>query len=513
MKRLRFLLLFITGMIITFSQSAAQEIDIDIEMDADVFLSDSIAEIWPESFDADLQKILESWHTSFFSTTEAHCMDGDVNPVFSDTIYRKRMNRMMTEIPMVYNEAVRQRIDRYAVRSRNSLRYLMGMSDYYFPMFEQILDAHNLPLELKYLAIVESALRPDALSRAGASGLWQFMLPTGKTMGLEINSLIDERLDPVKATEAACRYLKYLYDMYDDWFLALAAYNWGHGNVNRAIARSGGKMDYWQLVNYLPRETRWYVPTFIATAYIMTYHCEHNICPVRASFPIATDTIMVERALHFDQIADILKIDKELVRFYNPHYKREIIPGHIQPSVLRLPIDDIFAFINQEDSVYLHRMEELLANCAPVDPNAPVSRQQRITHTVKAGETVYTIANLYGVTAQNLRRWNAVTGSRLATGSRLTVHVDNGGIAHATPATSTAASSTTASTQARPASETASQTANSHAGYITYRVISGDTLSAIARKYPGVTVQSIQQANGLNSTNLRIGQILRIPQG
>jgi len=347
MNRTRLLILIMTGILLPFIQPAAQQ----TETEAEAHSTDSIVDFFPESLNVDIQKLLEGWHASFFSSTEDFCVDDDVNPTFSDIIYRMRMNRMMTVIPMMYNETVRRCIDRYAIRSRKHLRYIMGMADFYFPMFEQILDAHHLPLELKYLAVVESALNPVIQSRVGASGLWQFMLPTGKINGLEINSLIDERLDPVKATEAACRYIQTLYNMYDDWHLALAAYNCGPGNVNRAIVRSGGKMDFWQIINYLPRETRLYVPTFIAAAYIMTYHCDHNICPVRANFAVATDTIMVERALHFDQIADILQINKEAIRFYNPQYKREIIPGNIRPSVLRLPLESTFAFIDRSDSV------------------------------------------------------------------------------------------------------------------------------------------------------------------
>jgi len=394
---------------------------------------------------------------------------------------------------------------------RKQLRYIMGMADFYFPMMEQILDAHNLPLELKYLSIIESALNPVALSRVGASGLWQFMLPTGKSHGLEINSLIDERLDPEKATEAACKYLQSLYNRYDDWHLAIAAYNCGEGGVNKAIARSGGKMDFWKIINYLPRETRSYVPLFIAVTYIMTYHCDHNICPVRSNFVVATDTIMVERALHFDQIADILQIDKEAIRFYNPQYKREIIPGNIQPSVLRLPIESLFSLIDIGDSVYTHRIEELFANCAPVDANVPDSRKERITHTVKVNETVYTVANLYGVTAQNLRKWNSVAGTRLPLGKKLTIYIDNGGLTYSSTITTTTASATTASAPKKPESATASTTSNS--GNMTYKVQEGDTLIDIAKKYPGVTWQSIQQANGMSTTNLKIGQILKIPKG
>ena len=544
MIRTRLLMLIFTGTLALFFYAAAQQSGVAAQQsgitsqkleetslqleeedqqswtDDEVLPSDSIIDFVPESLEVDIQKLLEGWHASYFSNTEEHCTNDDENPYFTDDVYRMRLNRMMTVIPMTYNETVRKYIDLYAGRSRKRMRYIMGMADYYFPMIEQTLDAHHLPLELKYLTIVESALNPVALSRVGASGLWQFMLPTAKISGLEINSLIDERLDPEKSTEAACRHLQTLYNMYDDWHLALAAYNSGPGTVNRAIMRSGGKMDFWKIINYLPRETRSYVPLFIAAAYIMTYHCEHNICPIRANFSVATDTIMVERALHFDQIADILQIDKEAIRFYNPQYKREIIPGNIQPSVLRLPIENTVAFLNHGDSVYRHRMEELLANCAPVNANEPKSRQERITHTVEAGETVYTIANKYGVTAQNLRKWNAVTGSKLAKGKKLTVYIDNGGLAFTPPnhtATTVEPAQKTTSpvnaTQKKPAAATTPAKADGNSGYITYQVKSGDSLYAIAQRFPGVTVQSIQEANGLSTTNLRIGQILKIPQG
>ena len=380
------------------------------------------------------------------------------------------------------------------------MRYILGMAAFYFPMMEQKLDANGLPLELKYLAVVESALNPVVQSRVGASGIWQFMLPTGKTHGLEINSLIDERLDPERATDAACKYFKDMYDLYGDWHLVIAAYNCGPGAVNRAITRAGGKMDFWKIFQYLPRETRSYVPLFIAATYVMTYHCNHNICPIQSTLSVATDTIMVERALHFDQIAEILQIEKEVIRFYNSQYKREIIPGNVRPCVLRLPIDKTFAFVNIEDSVYTHRMEELLANCTPIDVNEPENRKERITHTVKAGETVYTIANLYGVTAQNLRSWNGLRSSRVPTGTKLRVNIDNGGLRYTAQNTNTASDVTVPKTE-------------NGVGYISYRVQSGDSLYAIAKKYPGVTVKSLQDTNGLKTTNLRIGQILKIPQG
>ena len=511
------LILFILASI-PFVTSMAQDIEDDEdekENTASLQQIDSLVGFLPESLDADMNKLLEGWHARNFSNPEDYCEDEDINPYFPDSIYKIRMKSMPAVITMTYNETVRKCIDLYSGRLRKTVRYMMGMADFYFPMIEQKLDANDLPLELKYLAVVESALNPVAQSRVGASGLWQFMLPTGKIHGLEINSLIDERLDPERATDAACRYFKDMYNLYGDWHLVLAAYNCGPGNVNKAIRRSGGKMDFWKIFPYLPRETRSYVPLFIAAAYIMTYHCEHNICPIRADFSVATDTIMVERALHFDQIAEILKMDKQAIRFYNPQYKREIIPGNIRPSILRLPVERTFAFIDNEDSVYSHNFEELLAICTPVDNNEPENRKERITHTVKAGETVYTIANLYGVTAQNLRNWNGLKGSRVTPGRNLRVNVDNGGLMF--PAKNTASAKPGSTTSAKPeeAAQKKPDAGNSaeKQGFISYKVQSGDSLYAIAKKYPGVTAKSIQEANGLTTTNLRIGQILKIPQG
>lgn len=486
-------------------------------------LLDSIIGFLPESLDADMHKMLSGWHAKHFLNTETHCIDEDANPFFPDSVYIARMRRMATVVPMTYNAHVRKCIDLYAGRLRKNLRYIMGMADFYFPMIEEKLDAQGLPLELKYLAVVESALNPVAQSRVGASGLWQFMLATGRIYGLEINSLVDERLDPERSTEAACHYFKEMYDLYEDWYLVLAAYNCGPGNVNKAIKRAGGKMDFWKIFPYLPRETRSYVPLYIAAAYVMTHHCEHNICPIRADFSVVTDTIMVERTLHFDQIAEILQMDKEAIRFYNPQYKREIIPGNVKPSVLHLPIERTFAFIEREDTLFEHRKEELLAHCTPIDAGEPENRKQRITHTVKTGENVYTIANLYGVTAQELRKWNGLSGSRVAKGRNLRIHIDNGGVTYAAAKASTAATASasvassnnksTASANADSGQKKTTGTTQTGKNYVSYTVKSGDSLYAIAKKYPGVSPQNIQQANGLSTTKLRIGQVLKIPQG
>jgi membrane-bound lytic murein transglycosylase D len=514
-KRYLMLLLLILAPFIALTAQEHEEPVTDVLPGEQQLPYDSVIGFLPESLDADMHRLLEGWHVKHFSKPEEFCEDEDRDPGFPDSVYRMRMKRMPCVIPMTYNETVRKCIDLYTGRLRNTVRYMMGMADFYFPMIEQKLDANGLPLELKYLAAIESALNPVAQSRVGASGLWQFMLPTGKIYGLEINSLIDERLDPERATEAACNYFKEMYNLYGDWHLVLAAYNCGPGNVNKAIRRSGGTADFWKIFPYLPRETRSYVPLFIAVAYIMTYHCEHNICPVRAGFSVATDTIMVERALHFEQIADILQMDKEAIRFYNPQYKREIIPGNIRPSVLRLPLDRTFAFIEHEDSLFSHRMEELLANCIPVDTNEPENRKEKIIHTVQTGENVYTIANLYGVTAQHLRRWNSLKGSRVPKGRKLSIYIDNGGLAYAA-GNSAQTAPAVAAEQAKPSGTAvgaASRNGEKKQDFISYKVKSGDSLYAIAKKYPGMSVKKIQEANGLTNSSLRIGQVLKIPQG
>ncbi|MDR3252948.1 MAG: transglycosylase SLT domain-containing protein [Tannerella sp.] len=473
---------------------------------------DSIIGMLPDMLDTGTYNILESWHVNYFTRPEENCEDNDEKLVFPDSIYKARLAMMPCIVPMTFNETVRKCIELYANRRRNTVRYMMGMADFYFPMIEQKLDAAGLPLELKYLAVVESALNPTAQSRVGACGLWQFMLPTGKHYNLEINSLIDRRFDPEAATEAACNYFKDMYQRYGDWLLVLASYNCGPGNVDKAIRRSGGKTDFWQIFQNLPRETRSYVPLFIAAAYIMTYHCDHNICPVRSQFSVVTDTLMVSRLLHFDQIAEILQIEKDAIRFYNPQYKREIIPGNIAPSILRLPIDKSFSFIDSEDSIYSHRIDELLSACTPADAS---KRNEKITHTVKAGENVYTVANLYGVTAKSLRQWNGLSGSRLTPGRKLKINIDNGGLTYSSASTNPPAASSTPAATSSTASSTASSaktTSSTGGGFISYKVQTGDTLSSIADKHKGVTVKSIQEVNGMTTTKIRTGQTLKIPK-
>ena len=471
--------------------------------------------LMPEVLDQNIINLLESWHVQYFSKAQDYCLDDSENVIFPEKIYQQRLKQLPCMIPMTYNETVRNCIDLYANRRRDLVRYMMGMADLYFPIFEQILDEHDLPLELKYLAVVESALNPTALSRVGAAGLWQFMLPTGKIYGLEINSLVDERLDVYKATHAACKYFKEMYNVYGDWHLVLASYNCGPGNVNKAIRRSGGKTDFWQIYPHLPKETRSYVPLFIAATYIMNYHCEHNLCPMETSLSMASDTFMISKMMHLQQVAEVLDIDIEHLRMLNPQYKREIIPGNIQPSVLKLPVSATCSFIDKEDTLYTHRVEELLANYIPADSSSEDgSTKETIRHTVISGENLYTIANKYGVTAQNIRRWNKLKGNRVPAGRKLTIHIDNGGIMYAakseSPVEKEEINQKTVA-EKKPAANQTKAIAVNDIKTVSYKVQAGDSLYSISKKYPGVTVAKIQSANQMTGNNIKVGQVIKIP--
>ena len=256
----------------------------------------------PEALTSELDSLMNEYMSRNYLDKDDDCRMKDVNPYYEKEVYVDRLSRMPTIIEMPYNEVVRKFIDRYSGRLRHSVSYMLGACNFYMPIFEQALDTYGLPLELKYLTVIESALNPIAVSRVGATGLWQFMLTTGKQYGLDVNTLVDERRDPVKASDAAARYLRDLYKIFGNWHLVIAAYNCGPENVNKAIRRSNGVKDYWHIHPYLPKETRGYVPAFIAANYIMNYYCEHNICPMRTRLPAATDTVMISRDVHFEQI-------------------------------------------------------------------------------------------------------------------------------------------------------------------------------------------------------------------
>lgn len=381
----------------------------------------------PISMTYPLDSLLNDWKAKTYIDLSKDCSTSTINPTFSDSIYIDRLSRMPVIMEMPYNDIVRKFIDTYTIRLRNQVSFMLSACNFYMPIFEEALDAYNLPLELKYLPIIESALNPSAVSRAGATGLWQFMLTTGKLYGLESNSLVDERRDPIKATWAAAHYLKDMYDIYKDWNLVIAAYNCGPGNVNKAIRRAGGKTDYWAIYNYLPRETRGYVPAFIAANYVMTYYCKHNICPMETNIPLATDTVLVNRNLHFEQIADICHIPLEEIKSLNPQYKRNIVPGNTKPYILRLPTEAISSFIDNQDTIYNHRSAELFKNRRTVASvgirnNATAGEGELTYYKIKQGDTLGTIARKFGVSVRQLRSWNGLRNNNIRAGRRLKIY-------------------------------------------------------------------------------------------
>ena len=329
---------------------------------------------FPEAMTYDLDSLLNLYMAKTYLDEPDDCNMKNVNPTYSKEDYVERLYRMPCVMEMAYNDVVQKFIDRYSGRLRHSISYMLGASNFYIPIFEEALETYQLPLELKYLPIIESALNPKAVSRVGATGLWQFMLTTGKQYGLQVNSLVDERRDPVKSSYAAARYLSDLYKIFGDWNLVIAAYNCGPANINKAIHRANGttkgqdqtangqqlNKDYWHIYPYLPKETRGYVPAFIAANYIMTYYSQHNICPMTTRLPAKTDTIMVNRNIHLEQVAEVVGINIDLLRSLNPMYRRDIVPGATELSPIRLPQTEVGRFIDLQDSICNYRVNELL---------------------------------------------------------------------------------------------------------------------------------------------------------
>ena len=411
---------FLLLMSCTYCFSQNKKIVVDEKSVADTTLT------IPAEFNNTLDYMLQSWVVQRASTS--NCKSTNDLGIVSDSIYKQRLSKMPCLMEMPYNPTVRAYIDLYTVRKRRQVEYMLGMSNYYFPIFEQVLGANNLPYELKYLSIIESALNTTIVSRMGAAGLWQLMIGTGRMYGLEINSLVDERLSPVKATNAAAHFLKDLYSIYGDWNLVIASYNCGPGNVNKAIRRSGGKRDYWAIYPYLPRETRGYVPIFIAANYSLIYASEHNLCPAIVNMPALTDTVMVHQRIHLEQISTVLNLPIEEVRLLNPQYRRDIIPGDIKPYALCLPLNYANTFIDKFKEVVSYRADELINNRR--SEIEIIQSPSTITHggygkviyyKVKKGQTIGAIAANNGVSVAKLKKWNNIHGSKIKTGQRLKI--------------------------------------------------------------------------------------------
>ena len=391
---------------------------------------------FPEAMTYDLDSLMNLYMSKTYLSQDGDCETGKENPTFDKEVYVERLKRLPTIVEMPYNDVVQTFIDRYSGRLRHSVSYMLGASNFYMPIFEEALEAYGLPLELKYLPIIESALNPTAVSRVGATGLWQFMLTTGKDYGLEVNTLVDERRDPVKASYAAAHYLSDLYKIFGDWSLVIASYNCGPGNINKAIHRAGGKKDYWEIYPYLPSETRGYVPAFIAANYIMTYYSDHNICALRTKLPVKTDTVIVDRNVHLAQIAAVLDLDIDMLRTLNPEYRRDIVPGTTKPSAIKLALADAPRFIDNQDSIYNYNTAELLSKRDEVlinddKPTFTSNKKKRSTTrrtsgssrsvTVRRGDTLSQIAKRNGTTVARLKQLNGIRGNNIQAGKKIRV--------------------------------------------------------------------------------------------
>ena len=501
--------------------------------------------IYPESFETDTQKLLESWFVkNYTATDDRYAREGDVN--VSDAVIIQRLSALPNVIEMPYNQVVRSYIEKYTRDGRSQVPALLGLGLYYNPIFEQALEEQGLPLELKYLPMIESSLDPNAVSKHGAAGLWQFMLATAKGLGMEVNSLVDERRDPYLSSEMAASYLKGLYDAYGDWSLAIAAYNCGPGTLNKAIRRAGGDpkdQDFWSVYNYLPEETRGYVPAFIAVNYVMNYYPEHNISPVLPTAPLVMDTLHITDRIHFDQISQVLDIPLDELRILNPQYRADIIPGSVEnPRNLILPSQQIHAYLMSEEDIKNYEadkysvrgvvqpkdtqgdalavVEETEIWADPIykksDNVVSDGEKQTIIHKVKAGETLASIAKTYEVTPEDIKKENNLRRNAVRVGQQLRISTSSPQAVMETAVAAVSGKKTPATTtqktttQKKSPASTSQASAPKTAAATTHTIKRGETLSVIARKY-GVTVAALKSANGLKNDKINAGQKLKIP--
>ena len=459
------------------------------------------------------QKILErALAKPIHPKTNKYKYSEDSVPRFEDFIYENRLAKLDVNSPfdLVYNPHVKGFIELYAVRKRELVSRVLGLSQLYYPMFEEVFDKHNIPLELKHLAVIESALNPNARSRCGATGLWQFMYPTGKMYGLHVNSYIDERSNVYKATEAAAEYLKNLYGMFGDWQMVLAAYNAGPGTISKAIRRSGGKKTYWEIRPFLPLETQAYVPAFIAANYVMTYATEHNIYP---SAPRKTyfevDTAIVKEPMTFDQISSALDVSVDEIVYFNPQYRKGMIPAG--GNSLTLPKAKIGTFISNETEIYAAIKSQKMVEA---ENTVAVKEVQKI-HTVRHGEKLGTIARKYGVTVAELKSWNYIGKKGLKSGKKLIVYVKQDVVV---PAANVAKSDAPKEPQNHIAAKTktdstvklAEKKSENSTEVKFHKVKKGETLYGISKKY-GISVDKLLEMNGLKKNpQLLFGQKIKL---
>ena len=428
-----------------------------------------------------------------------------------DSVFIKRLASINSYITLPYNETVRNYIILYAERMPNKMATMLSLAEYYFPIFEETLNAYDMPLELKYMAIIESALNPTAVSRARAKGMWQFIYSTARSYGLKINSYIDERFDPVKSADAAARYMKDAYDIFGDWSLAISAYNCGFGNVSKAIRRAGGKRDFWSIYPYLPRETRGYMPAFVGAMYAFNFYKEHGIRPETSPLPPHVDTFYINKNLHFKQISEVVGVPETDLHNLNPQYIRDIIPGNESRCILRLPSRFSGTFIDFQDSVYNYKVQEIFSPATLADIHDGASKDyERIVYKVKAGDYLGRIASRHHVTVAQIKKWNNLKSNNLRVGQKLEIYPGGRGPSKAASETKSATKETVK--ESTKTKDTSAKADTGNAEYTIYKVKKGDTLSKIASRYPGVSAQNIMDFNGMKNSKISVGQKIKIPK-
>lgn len=478
-----------------------------------------------ELIERDLDSLLNNWFIRMSVDRNDLLHQDSIIGEFSDSVYKDRIGRINSVIILPYNNIIRNHIHVYTERKVDRFRVMLGLQEYYFPMIEDIFASYGLPVELKYMAVIESALNPNAVSRVGATGLWQFMYSTGRMCGLNINSVVDERRDPVKATHAAAKYLKDLYGIYNDWILVIAAYNCGPGNVNKAIRRSGNRKDYWEIYYRLPRETRGYIPAYVAATYAMNYYRDHNITPIQIDLPLAVDTVMVSRDIHLEQIAAVLDLPMEELKALNPQYRTGLVPGKTRPSSITLPVDRLGQFIDLTDTItsyrrdqYLTRVNQTSTPTQSTYTTPDVNGRTKLTYVVRDGDNLGFISEWYNVGLSDLRYWNNIYRNTIRVGQKLAIYVDPAKAEYYSKVNSMSfadkqkrAGNNAVSIPNASAPEKLTVTASADTDYELYTVRNGDTIWDIAKMFDGVSATDILKLNNISdASRIKVGQKLKI---
>jgi membrane-bound lytic murein transglycosylase D len=440
-----------------------------------------------------------------------------------DSVYESRLSKINSIISLPFNNIIRNHIEVYTIRQREKFSAVLGLKDYYFPMIEDVFDSYGLPAEFKYMAVIESALNPNAVNRrSGATGMWQFMYSTGHMYGLTINSVVDERRDPVKSTHAAAKFIRDLYSIYKDWVLVIAAYDCGPGNVNKAIKRSGNKKDYWEIYYRLPKETRGYIPQYIAAAYAVNYYPEHNIQPLPLNIPVATDTIMVNKDIHLAQISEVMGIPLGELQALNPQYRTGFVPGSSKPQILTLPMNHVSDFIDLNDTIRQYKPDIYLSKATRIaDPTrssyvtADIKGKTKLIYTIKDGDNIGFISAWYRTGLSDLRNWNNIYKNNIRVGQKLVVYVDPSKseyyskINTMTFAEKQALLGKSVSSNIQPVS--IEPTEETDGEYITYTVRNGDTIWDIVKMFDNVTTTQVLTLNNISAPGkIKVGQKLKI---